>query len=141
MRVDLGLPLNRSNGTNRMSMYRIIDLLPENDRTNGWAAHLPPRAPRPPLTGDVRADWIVIGAGWAGLAAARRLAGNRPSDRIVVIDAAAVADGASGRNSGFAIDVPHTVGGSSDENEGALGYMRLARAGIAHLKAQIDASS
>ena len=53
-----------------MSRYR-IDLLPENDRSNGWAAHLPPRTPRPRLTGDVRADWIVIGAGWAGLAAAR----------------------------------------------------------------------
>ena len=26
-----------------------------------------------------------------------------------------------------------------NENEGALGYMRLARAGIAHLKAQIEA--
>lgn len=23
-----------------------IDLLPENDRTNGWAAHLPPRTPK-----------------------------------------------------------------------------------------------
>ena len=120
-----------------MSRYR-IDLLPENDRTNGWAAHLPPRAPRPHLTGDVRADWIVIGAGWAGLAAARRLAGNRPSDRIVIIDAAAVADGAAGRNSGFAIDLPHTSGGSAHENEGALGHMRLARAGIAHLKEQIE---
>ena len=38
-----------------MSTYR-IDLLPENDRTNGWAAHLPPRVPRPHLTGDARAD-------------------------------------------------------------------------------------
>ena len=52
-----------------MGAYR-IDLLPENDHTNGWAAHLPPRSPRPHLIGDVRADWIVIGAGWAGLAAA-----------------------------------------------------------------------
>ena len=121
-----------------MSTYR-IDLLPENDRTNGWAVHLPPRTPRPHLTGDVRADWIVIGAGWAGLAAARRLARNRPSDRVVVIDAAAAADGASGRNSGFAIDLPHTSGGAADENEGALGHMRLARAGIAHLKEQIEA--
>ena len=86
-----------------------------------------------------RADWIVIGAGWAGLAAARRLAENRPSDRIAIIDAAAAADGASGRNSGFAIDLPHTIGGSGDENEGALGYMRLARAAIASLKEQIDA--
>ena len=115
-----------------------IDLLPENDRTNGWAAHLPPRTPRPHLTGEVRADWIVVGAGWSGLAAARRLAENRPSDRIVVIDAAAASDGASGRNSGFAIDLPHTIGGSADENEGALGYMRLARAAIAFLKEQIE---
>ena len=28
-----------------MSTYR-IDLLPENDRTTGWATHLPPRAAR-----------------------------------------------------------------------------------------------
>ena len=121
-----------------MTSYR-IDLFPENDRTNGWAAHLPPRTSRPALAGDVAADWIVVGAGWAGLAAARRLAVNRPSDRIVIIDAAAASDGASGRNSGFAIDLPHTIGGSSDENEGALGYMRLARAAIAHLKEQIEA--
>ena len=120
-----------------MTSYR-IDLLPENDRTNGWAAHLPPRTPLPRLAGEVRADWIVVGAGWAGLAAARRLAENRPSDRIAVIDAAAVSDGASGRNSGFAIDLPHTIGGSADENESALGYMRLARGAIAWLKRQID---
>ena len=120
-----------------MTSYR-IRLFPENDRTNGWAAHLPPRAPRPSLAGNVIADWIVVGAGWAGLAAARRLAENRPSDRIVIIDAAAASDGASGRNSGFAIDLPHTIGGSADENEGALGYMRLARAGITYLKEQID---
>ena len=121
-----------------MTAHR-IGLFPENDTTNGWAAHLPPRAPRPALAGDVAADWIVVGAGWAGLAAARRLAENRPSDRIVIIDAAAASDGASGRNSGFAIDLPHTIGGSADENEGALGYMRLARAGIASLKEQIAA--
>ena len=121
-----------------MTSYR-IGLLPENDRTNGWAAHLPPRIPRRHLTGETRADWIVVGAGWAGLAAARRLAENRPADRIAIIDAAAVADGASGRNSGFAIDLPHTIGGTSDENESALGYMRLARGAITYLKQQIDA--
>ena len=121
-----------------MTAHR-IGLFPENDTTNGWAAHLPPRAPRLALAGDIAADWVVVGAGWAGLAAARRLAENRPSDRIVIIDAAAVADGASGRNSGFAIDLPHTIGGTSDENESALGYMRLARGAIAYLKHQIDA--
>ena len=120
-----------------MTAHR-IGLFPENDTTNGWAAHLPPRTPRPALAGDVAADWVVVGAGWAGLAAARRLAENRPADRVVIIDAAAASDGASGRNSGFAIDLPHTIGGSADENEGALGYMRLARAAIGYLKTQID---
>ena len=27
-----------------------ITLLPENDRTNGWSADLPPRRPKPPET-------------------------------------------------------------------------------------------
>ena len=44
-----------------------IDFLPEEDRANGWSALLPPREPRPPLTGDVGADWLVVGAVFAGL--------------------------------------------------------------------------
>ena len=115
-----------------------IDLLPKNDTTNGWAAGLPPRTPRPPLTGDIRADWIVVGAGWAGLAAARRLANNRPNEKIVLIDAAAASEGASGRNSGFAIDLPHAVGGTADEHDHARAYMRVARGAIAHLKELAD---
>ncbi|MEO1492440.1 MAG: FAD-dependent oxidoreductase [Pseudomonadota bacterium] len=111
-----------------------ITHFPSHDTTNGWAAFLPPRTPRPPLEGEIRADWIVAGAGLAGLAAARRLAENRPDDKIVVIDAAAAGDGASGRNSGFGIDLPHTVGTNNDENEGAHGYMRLARAALAYLE-------
>ena len=54
-----------------------ITLLPRNDAANGWSRILPPRTPRPPLTGAQRADWVVVGAGFAGLAAARRLAENR----------------------------------------------------------------
>jgi len=96
---------------------RRIAILPGDDDSNGWTRMLPPRRPRPPLEGDTRADWAVLGAGFAGLAAARRLAENRPNDRIVLIDAQAVADGASGRNSGFAIDLPHNVGSSLDELE------------------------
>ena len=50
-----------------------ISSLPNNDASNGWNRILPPRSPRPPLQGRNRADWVVIGAGFAGLAAARRL--------------------------------------------------------------------
>ena len=64
-----------------------IDLLPSDDSTNGWSRILPQRTPKPSLAGEVRADWVVVGAGFAGLAAARRLAENRPNDRIALIEA------------------------------------------------------
>ena len=62
-----------------------VKILPKEDATNGWSRILPPRAPAPALKGDVRADWLVVGAGFAGLAAARRLAENRPDDHIVLL--------------------------------------------------------
>ncbi|MGB7317642.1 MAG: FAD-binding oxidoreductase [Planktotalea sp.] len=70
------------------------------------------------LNGAVIADWIVIGAGFAGLSAARRLTQLRPSDRIVMLEASRVAQGPAGRNSGFMIDLPHDL--SSSDYGGAL---------------------
>src|SRR5690606_29145029 len=81
-----------------------ITRLPENDKTNGWSRLLAPRTPKPALAKDVQADWVIVGGGLAGLAAARRLAENRPGDSIVVLEADLVGEGAQGRNSGFAID-------------------------------------
>ncbi len=115
-----------------------IARLPQNDRTNGWSAVLPPRAAHPALGGDVTADWIVLGAGYAGLAAARRLAENRPDETIALIDAGQAGENASGRNSGFAIDLPHNVGSSLEELEGPQRFMRLARFSIGYLQQQIE---
>lgn len=115
-----------------------IRRLPVNDAENGWSRILPPRLPRPALETDLKADWLVVGGGFAGLAAARRLAENRPGDRIVLLDAHECGENASGRNSGFAIDLPHTTSSSLDELDNAHKYMRLARAGIASLKQQVD---
>ncbi len=114
-----------------------IDLLPSDDTTNGWSRLLPTRTPKPSLAGELRADWVVVGAGFAGLAAARRLAENRPDDSIALIEAQAVGDGASGRNSGFAIDLPHNVGASMEELDDSRRFMGLARAAIAYLEKQI----
>lgn len=56
-------------------------------------------------------DFVVIGAGFGGVAAASRLAENRPDATIALFDALRVGMGDSGRNAGFMIDVPHvTVG-------------------------------
>ncbi len=116
-----------------------ISTLPADDTANGWSRILPERRPLPPLKGDVRADWAVVGAGYAGLAAARRLAETRPNDKVVVLEAQAVGEGASGRNSGFAIDLPHNVGSSLEELEGSHRFARLSRAAIAQLEAVVQA--
>ena len=109
--------------------------LPRDDRTNGWAALLPDRAPPRRLSGAQQADYAVIGAGIAGLAAARRLGGLKPGARVLLIDAQRVGDCASGRNSGFIIDLPHeTESLSEDALQHQERVLRLNRFAIARLR-------
>ncbi|MGI9462599.1 MAG: FAD-dependent oxidoreductase, partial [Aestuariivirgaceae bacterium] len=110
-----------------------IGKLPQNDKTNGWNVMLPERPANRPLDGDQRADWLVLGAGYAGLAAARRLAENRPDDKIVIVEAGVMGENASARNSGFGIDIPHVTGSAQAQLEGAHRYMRLSRAALDYL--------
>ena len=117
-----------------------IDLLPQDDSTNGWNNMLPPRSPNPPLTDTVSPDWVVVGAGFAGLAAARRLAENRPQDQIILLEAQNLAGAASGRNAGFAIDLPHGQQ-LQDELSVMPRHIRLARSAIDYLQQQIDTHS
>jgi len=117
---------------------RAIDHLPQNDGGNGWSLMLPPRTPQPALRGEHKVDWVVVGAGYAGLGAARRLAENRPNDRIILLEAHEAGENASGRNSGFAIDLPHVIGGGKDELEDSHRYMALARAAIDYHERQIE---
>ena len=112
--------------------------LPKRDHGNGWSAILPERTPHAPLQRDVQADWVVVGAGYAGLAAARQLAENRSNDRIIVIEAGEAGENASGRNSGFGIDLPHVVGSAQDDLAGAHAYMRLSRAALDHLESVVQ---
>jgi len=56
-----------------MTQKRVTHL-PRDDDSNGWSRILGPRTPTPALQSPIRADWVVVGAGYAGLAAARRLA-------------------------------------------------------------------
>lgn len=87
--------------------------LPRQPGVSGWVAMLPDRRPRPALQGTVTADVAVIGAGFAGLAAARRLSQLDPTLRVAVLDAGIVGEGPAGRNSGFIIDLPHEVSAES----------------------------
>lgn len=83
---------------------------PADDNGCGWFHLSPPRTPHVARQGHVRARWGIVGAGLTGLAVARQLALNFPNDEIVLLEAQEVGFGASGRNSGFAIDLPHDIG-------------------------------
>ncbi len=107
--------------------------VPSDLAGSGWYELLPaPDAPRE-LEGNQTADWVIVGAGFAGLSAARRLTQLCPGDRIVVVDAQRVGWGAAGRNSGFMIDLPHEL--QSDDYAGGreadLAQIRMNRAAIA----------
>jgi glycine/D-amino acid oxidase-like deaminating enzyme len=115
-----------------------ISHFPVNDNSNGWSRILPKRIPKAPLKGAQTAAWVVIGGGYAGLAAARRLAENRPDDEIILLEAGEIGENASGRNSGFAIDLPHVVGSNMEELEGSHRYMALARAAVTYHETQIE---
>ena len=62
-----------------------------------------PTAParRPPLRGPATCDLAIVGGGFTGLWAALHAKQDDPSREVVVVEADAVAEGASGRNGGF----------------------------------------
>ncbi len=86
-----------------------VSRLPRDPGPAAWNALLPPPQPARVLEEKITADWLVIGAGFAGLAAVRRLTQLRPGDRIVLLEASRIGDGPAGRNSGFMIDLPHKL--------------------------------
>lgn len=86
-----------------------VTSLPADDKSCGWFHLSYPRTPKPTHSGHRSAHWVVVGAGFTGLAAARRLAIRFPEEEIVLVEAQEVGLGPSGRNAGFAIDLPHDI--------------------------------
>lgn len=102
-----------------------VTSLPADDNSCGWFHLSRPREPKPAHQGHRNARWVIIGAGFTGLAAARQLALNFPNDEVVLVEAQEVGLGPSGRNAGFAIDLPHDIGA-----EDYIGDIALARASL-----------
>lgn len=86
-----------------------VTRLPCDPGPAAWNELLPPAPPPRVLESHITADWLVVGAGFAGLAAARRLTQLRGGDRIVLLEASRIGAGPAGRNSGFMIDLPHKL--------------------------------
>ena len=106
--------------------------LPDDGPRNGWYETLPAPAPARRVTGRERVDFVVIGAGTCGCAAARRLGELRPDETVALVEAARVGYGTSGRNAGFMLD--HHSHGGMRHFETARKNDRLFAAGTAHLR-------
>lgn len=110
-----------------------VETKPADLGESGWNVILPSRAATPALEHDIECDYLVVGAGFAGLSAARRIAHLEPGASITILEAQQVASGPAGRNSGFMIDLPHALatGSYAGENSQDLRNIRMNRAAIA----------
>lgn len=70
----------------------------------GWNALLPTRRSNLPLSNELAVDLAIVGAGYTGIAAAKRWRELAPDDEIAIIDASEIGEGTPGRNSGFLIE-------------------------------------
>ena len=78
---------------------------PRYQHRSGWNALLPPRANTQSLSTHLNVDVAVIGAGYTGIAAAKRWRELAPDDAIAIIDATVIGEGTPGRNSGFLLEI------------------------------------
>jgi glycine/D-amino acid oxidase-like deaminating enzyme len=110
-----------------------VEIKPADLGESGWNAILPSRVATSALERDIECDYLVVGAGFAGLSAARRITQLEPGASIAILEAQQVASGPAGRNSGFMIDLPHALANGSygGENSQDLRNIRMNRAAIA----------
>jgi glycine/D-amino acid oxidase-like deaminating enzyme len=112
---------------------------PKNDNTCGWSETIASRESCAALMGDVKTDWLVVGAGYTGLSAARSLALLHPNKRIVLIDGQKAGEGASARNSGYLVDSTLNDGHLSDTGLSAYQQKyQLNRTGLEATKLLVE---
>ncbi len=75
-----------------------------NDNSCSWVNDLSPRNKIKILSSDLDCEWLIIGAGYTGLSAARKLGQLCPNQKILLVDAQLAGEGASSRNSGYLVD-------------------------------------
>ena len=86
-----------------------------NDNSCSWINDLDPRTDIKSLKSNENCEWIIIGAGYTGLSAARKLGQLHPNQKIILIDAQLAGEGASSRNSGYLVDTTLNDGFTSNK--------------------------
>lgn len=113
---------------------------PRYQTGSGWNALLPARTAKTQSPDETHFGVVVIGAGVTGLAAARRVAELEPETSILVVEASAIGEGSSGRNSGFLINLPHNTGMSGHGGATAVARKQISLydKGLLWLKSLVD---
>ena len=86
-----------------------------NDKTCFWINDLPEKLSANKVINIKECDWLIIGAGYTGLSAARKLGQIHPNSKIILVDAQVAGEGASSRNSGYLVDTTLNDGFTSNK--------------------------
>ncbi len=86
-----------------------------NDNYCSWINDLENRSNIKVLNKNCSCDWLIVGAGYTGLSAARKLSELHPYKKIIIVDAQLAGEGASGRNSGYLVDTTLNDGFTSNK--------------------------
>ena len=87
-----------------------------NDHYSSWINQLNSRNFIDKIKSDCKSDFLIIGEGYTGLSAARKLGYLNPQKKIILVDAQLAGEGASGRNSGYLVDTTLNDGFTSNKN-------------------------
>ena len=87
-----------------------------NDKTCAWINDLNSRPNYKVLSKNEECEWLIVGAGYTGLSAARKLTELHPNQKIIIVDAQLAGEGASGRNSGYLVDTTLNDGFTSNKD-------------------------
>ncbi len=86
----------------------------ENDNNCSWINNLISRSNIKILNSNIDCEWLVVGAGYTGLSAARKLGHINKNQKIILVDSQLAGEGASGRNSGYLVDTTLNDGFTSN---------------------------
>ena len=86
-----------------------------NDNNCGWINDLIPRTDIKSLDKNYDCEWLIIGAGYTGLSAARKLGQLYSNQKIILVDAQLAGEGASSRNSGYLVETTLNDGFTSNK--------------------------
>ena len=87
-----------------------------NDNNCSWINDLSSRIDTQIITSNSDCEWLVVGAGYTGLSAARKLAQLYRKQKILLVDAQLAGEGASSRNSGYLVDTTLNDGFTSNKD-------------------------